>query len=174
MYRILKLNTIFIFLFIVAPIFFPSSWDPIAPFTWLTIFITYCFYFGNMLHKKINSNEKLYVRLFNFCLSFLVLYYISIALILDDRTSLLGDNVRDSGLSAVWFVVGGFILTYCFLYVVNYFAKSISILLGRETQKFQDYSGTFFMILFLPIGIWWLHPQLKNIFYGNVQTGKKP
>ena len=52
----------------------------------------------------------------------------------------------------------------CILYCIYFIAKSFKASEINRPVTFSDYSGEFWMILFLPIGIWFLQPRIKNLF----------
>lgn len=57
-------------------------------------------------------------------------------------------------------------VVFCVFYTMYFAAKTIkTIELQRET-KFADFAGEFFMIWFLPIGIWILQPMINKMYKG--------
>lgn len=70
-----------------------------------------------------------------------------------------GESLTFTGLSALPF----FYAIFAYFYSLAFPAKALkSIGLGREAN-FSDYAGDFFLILFLPIGIWFLQPRLNKV-----------
>ena len=56
-----------------------------------------------------------------------------------------------------------FYVFYAFLHFLAFPAKTLkSIELNREANL-GDYIGDFFLIVFLPIGIWFIHPRVRRI-----------
>jgi len=70
-----------------------------------------------------------------------------------------GETLTFTGLSALPFLYAFFAYFYCLAFP----AKALkSIELNREAN-IGEYIGDFFLILFLPIGIWFLQPRLNKV-----------
>jgi len=70
-----------------------------------------------------------------------------------------GETLTFTGLPALAFLYA----IFAYFYSLAFSAKALkSIELGREAN-FSDYAGDFFLILFLPIGIWFLQPRLNKV-----------
>lgn len=51
----------------------------------------------------------------------------------------------------------------CILYVIYFCAKSIKSIEENRVVTFSDCVGEFFLILFFPIGIWFIQPRINTI-----------
>lgn len=61
-------------------------------------------------------------------------------------------------------IVSVFLMVIWFLYCINFIAKELlSVELNRRVL-WQDYSNTFFMLFFMPFGIWIIQPRINKIF----------
>jgi hypothetical protein len=85
-------------------------------------------------------------------------------------TLLLSTNMafmNDNGLFAKWAVVvltiGQFALLYCYIFILNFVAKSIATVELQKTANFEQYASYFFCLFFFPIGIWFLNPRIKAL-----------
>jgi len=117
------------------------------------IFMTYPFLVGYSIQKHLPNNISLNNNLFQINFLIIIGAY-SIVMILSD-----GQGMSFSGLEAIPF----FYVFYAFLHSLSFPAQSIkTIELGRKA-KLGDYLGDFFLIVFLPIGIWFLQPRISRI-----------
>ncbi|MBS2101223.1 hypothetical protein [Carboxylicivirga linearis] len=117
------------------------------------IYFSYPFIIGVSLHGFIAPNIKLNNTLYQ--INFLIfMATMSIVSILSD-----GQGMTFKGLAAIPVLY----FFYAFLHYISFTAKIIkTIELGR-VAKLNDYIGEFFLLVFLPIGIWFLQPRINRI-----------
>lgn len=68
-----------------------------------------------------------------------------------------------SGLAALPFLYVFFALFYCFAYP----AKALKSIESGKDVSLGDYIGDFFLLLFFPIGVWFIQPRLNRIAMMN-------
>ena len=56
-----------------------------------------------------------------------------------------------------------FYVFFAFIYCILYTAKTLKTVEKGEKVETSEYIGAFFLILFLPIGIWFLQPRINKI-----------
>ena len=117
------------------------------------IFMTYPFLIGYSIQKYIPDNISLNNNLFQINFLIILCAY-SVVMILSD-----GQGMTFSGLEAIPF----FYVFYAFLHSLSFPAKSIKTIESGRKAKLGDYLGDFFLIVFLPIGIWFLQPRINRI-----------
>ena len=101
------------------------------------------------LPKKVELNYNLFI-----INVFLWITVYSIVIIISD-----GQGMTFTGLLALPM----FYVFYAILHSFAFPAKTLkSVELGKEAS-FGEYVGDFFLILFLPIGIWFLQPRINKI-----------
>jgi hypothetical protein len=111
------------------------------------------------LPKKVELNHNLF--LINV---FIWIAVYSIIMILSD-----GQGMTFNGLIALPF----FYVFYAFLHSIVFPAKTLkSIELGKKAS-FGEYLGDFFLIVFLPIGIWFLQPRINRIIRSGQLTNEE-
>ncbi len=110
-------------------------------------------YLQDYLPKKIVLN----VGLFMFNVFFFIGLRIFSSIILE------GGQWKATGFSAIPF----FYAFYAMLHVLAFPAKTIKTIELGKKASLGDYLGDFFLILFLPIGIWFLQPRVKKIIESN-------
>lgn len=60
-------------------------------------------------------------------------------------------------------IIGQFYLFFSSAYIVTFFAKTIAISDLKRPVKLTDYLSYTVLIVFFPIGIWWLYPKIKSL-----------
>ncbi len=55
---------------------------------------------------------------------------------------------------------------FCFFYCLYFVSKTIKTAELQKEVKFEDFAGEFFLILFFPIGIWFIQPKINKIIEG--------
>ncbi|WP_194778309.1 hypothetical protein [Pararhodonellum marinum] len=111
------------------------------------------------LPKKIELNYNFF--LINF---FIWITVSSAIMILSD-----GEGMTFNGLLAIPF----FYVFYAFLYSIAFPAKTLkSIELGKKAS-FAEYFADFFLIFFLPIGIWFLQPRINRVIKSGQLANKE-
>ena len=56
-----------------------------------------------------------------------------------------------------------FYVFYAFLYYLSFPGRSLRTIENKRLPDFGEYIGDFFLVLFLPIGIWFLQPRINRI-----------
>lgn len=103
----------------------------------------------NYLPRKVELNHNLF--LIN---SFIWLTTYFLIMILSD-----GQGMAFNGLAAIPM----FYVFYAFLHFLAFPAKTLKSIELNKKAGFGDYIGDFFLIVFLPIGIWFLQPRINRI-----------
>ncbi|GAA4444815.1 hypothetical protein GCM10023188_47260 [Pontibacter saemangeumensis] len=57
--------------------------------------------------------------------------------------------------------------TFCFLYMVYFAAKALVRAEQQRDVRFGEFSGAYFLFMFLPLGIWFLQPRLHKFTTGT-------
>lgn len=50
------------------------------------------------------------------------------------------------------------------IYFASFIAKELKSIELQRTATWNDFKGTFFLLFFGPIGIWWIQPRINKIF----------
>ena len=121
------------------------------------LYMIYPFLIGYFLQKYVPTNTKLNYNFF-IINSFIWIVTYMIIMILSD-----GQGMSFTGLKAL----AMFYVFFAFIHFLSFPAKTIkTIELGREAVL-GEYIGDFFLVLFLPIGIWFIQPRLNKIIEMN-------
>ena len=57
--------------------------------------------------------------------------------------------------------------TFCILYMVYFAAKALVRAERQRDVRFGEFSGAYFLFMFLPLGIWFLQPRLHKFATGT-------
>lgn len=52
--------------------------------------------------------------------------------------------------------------TFCLLYFFWFMSKSLTSIEANKLTTGKEIQNTFFLFLFLPIGVWWLQPRIRK------------
>jgi hypothetical protein len=60
-------------------------------------------------------------------------------------------------------IVGQFLFFAGVVSLIHFFVKTIAFAEFRRPAKSAEYVGYFVMIIFFPVGIWWLYPKIQSL-----------
>ena len=157
MKRLLKTQTGVIFILLTVGLFMSNFTVENYTFTTLilkimgfTILFVYPFTVGLVLNEHLPVRIKLNFNFYLFNCFIWVMGFFIFLIVADGQVS---------GLAAIPM----FYVFYAFLHFLAFPAKTLkSIELNREASL-GEYIGDFFLIVFLPIGIWLLQPRIRQI-----------
>lgn len=102
---------------------------------------------------------------------FTPLFYISFLLIYIGTSLFVGlsnDSTIDGIIGILMFVIIPLHLfsMFCMFYQLYFISKTIKMVVLKRPVIFSDFLGEFFMVWFLPLGIWVLQPKINEIVNG--------
>jgi len=53
---------------------------------------------------------------------------------------------------------------YCMFYDLYFVSKSLALIETGDLASFYDYAGSFFLLWFFPIGIWYIQPRINRLY----------
>ena len=165
MHKIFSLPTWLVFIFLIVPAIFPSSiFGLLLTSLWLLIFSFSVFFLVTKLYLKLPETHDLQIRRFNFCFFFSLIYIVIISLSFKNGYDINQDNYREFGWSIYLILPLHLVLMFCIFYMIRFIAKAIKTIERSKIVGPDAYVGLFFLIWFLPIGIWWIYPKIRKIF----------
>jgi hypothetical protein len=122
------------------------------------------------LHHLLPSGMNLSLKRFKLVFCFPVFHFLGSALLLFHSMSMLNYNESPEASETITMVllfIGMFIsnivaiaaLWYCHYFV----AKTIKSIQLKKEAVFSDYAGEFFLLLFYPVALWVIQPQVNRI-----------
>jgi len=110
---------------------------------------------GTRLNNMIGNEVKRPETLFRGFVIFLLLYGIV------ESIFSIQANTDDSLSFLSFFSIAGII---GFIYLTYYVARALTLAEQKPAEDFTDFTGAFFLILFYPIGIWFIQPRINRLF----------
>jgi len=164
MIKILKLDRTLIFLILICPwcvkFFFKDTIDlEIIDKIGKVIWFTWIGFLSIELKKRLPKNIEISGTLFTINFLFLFIYLTILSLF-----DISIDPFVDNGLLSMFW---RFSLVIYFLFAVvqilDYLSKLLTCSEEEKIFPFRKRIGDMIMIIFFPIGIWWLQPRIKKI-----------
>jgi hypothetical protein len=150
-----------LFIISISPILLGSI--GYAWWNWVVIATTLFFACWSFVITKVLRNKNLSINNLNFSKFTRILVAATVYIIvIFIYFSLLGPH-RD-GPIVVLVLIGfcQFLFLYWYIFLINFIAKCLAIVEQNKIVDFSQYAGYFFCLFFFPLGIWWVHPKIKN------------
>ncbi len=129
--------------------------------------LNWVFWIGHFLFIKIESSFKykeLKYKYFILALQIIVIYFF--IGILSNFLSLLHLTFNN-----IYVVLHNFIIItitivsiLSFIYTMYFIAKSLQTVLFNKEVTFNDFKKEFFLLIILPVGIWFIQPKINKLF----------
>lgn len=117
---------------------------------------------GKSLAEKSPVSTKISQKIFSLNLLIVFIYYIVFTLIFSHYS-----NDEASSQLSLWFgiiVVLQLYAMFVVVYTIYFISKALCSIEQNSKVNFGQFAGPFFLLLFFPIGIWYLQPRIKRIF----------
>lgn len=106
---------------------------------------------GSALYKKLPTDKGMNITFFRFNLAIAFCYTVTSSLFF-------------ASVNKLFILPLHFYAMFGVFYSMYFISKSLTIIETNENVKADRYLGTFFMLWFFPVGIWWVQPRINNIF----------
>lgn len=126
----------------------------------ITLYFSYPFIVGLFLYDYLPNTIRLNHNFF-LLNSFIWFTTYLIIMILSD-----GKGMEFTGFAAIPM----FYILFAFLHFLSFPVKILKSIEIEKEAKIGDYFGDFFLILFLPIGVWFLQPRINKILETKEKT----
>lgn len=143
---------------------------PIILILFAGIFFIWLYALGTNLYKKLP--EKVTMNLTKFRISLFipfvyVLFLCIFMFVMFSNTSLEGETN-----SAIFVLIGLFFLISIFSTIYSFFfiAKAIKTVELQRPLTFRDFADEFFLLWFIPFGIWIIQPRINKLFEINIDN----
>lgn len=159
-----------IFLLWMLPALFPPSYFGLVLMILWLVFMFYSMYFlCYSLYQKLPSGHDLNFNRFKFHLFFVVVYSVIVILFFDGGYEINQDNFKDFGWRVYLIVPLHILMFYCMFYILWFLAKAISTIQNKRVVTLGNYATDFFLLVLWPIGIFWVHPKVRQIFSEDIE-----
>lgn len=128
----------------------------------MLFFVSWFWSLGSFLTSIVNPSIRLRMRFFRFSLLFPLIYLPGFIAVFDSMTT-------SPGLFLIIFPLHAF-ATYCMFYLLYFVSKSLALAERNQPVSFYDYSGSFFLLWFFPIGIWIVQPRINRLYDTSIAS----
>lgn len=132
---------------------------PILMLACMAIFLLWFWSLGVGINGRISESIRPKSKFFKFTIIYSAIYMVVFQLFFMSVNS--GSGV--GGYMAIIFPFHLFSM-YCMLYGLYFIAKNLNTYEANSSVKFSSFVGTFFLIWFFPIGIWFIQPRINNLY----------
>ena len=151
-----------LFLISILPLFFmyamPNIW-PVVNIIVFTFFFIWTYSIVKILLVKNKYDSTINFKSFSVLLCITNIYLILLSIYF----SLTYSNIEDPKWMLPIIIIAQFFLASSSVYLVTFFAKAIATVELKRKCHFSDYLGNIVLIVFFPLGIWWLHPKIQTL-----------
>jgi len=133
---------------------------------------------GIKLQDKIPTELKIKTGMFKILWSLSLLYNLLISFLL---FLIISGFSPQKVMDASWFaffplfiLLFSFISIFCAFYCMYIIARTIKTAEIQRAARFDDFIGEFFLIIFFPIGIWFIQPRINKILTNDLNNLNKP
>ena len=132
------------------------------------IFFGWLYTLGTNLHKKLPITANMNLKRFKIFLLIPIVYMLLIPIFMGDMFSntSLGEQLNLSILALI--IPLHLFSMLCIFYCLYFNAKTLKTVELQKAVTFNDFAGCFFLIWFLPIGIWIIQPRINKLFSDNI------
>jgi len=125
----------------------------------LTFFTIWTYSITKLLIEKNKYDSSLKFNPFKIQLIITNIYIVAFLLYL----IFTNGNIEEPKWMLLIIIMGHFFLSWNIFYFMRFIAKSISTVEFKRECHFSDYLGNMVLLVFFPIGIWWLHPKIQTL-----------
>lgn len=125
----------------------------------ITFFSTWTYSVIKSLLGKNKYDDSLRLRPFLIQLVLTTIYVIALGI----YYALTYPDIEDPKWFILVIIFGQLFLAWNTFYILSFFAKTIVTIQNKQKTRFPDYLGYMVLLLFFPIGIWWVHPKIQTL-----------
>jgi hypothetical protein len=156
----------------------PFLFIDMMPYFFIIMAISMFFYFGwiwtigNELFQK-NANHiplKLSLKTYNLLMMLIVvfyfMYFLFLTMVFKEFRSFIDSPVT---FLLIWFsmLILSLGAMFCHFYFIFFVSKLLKSIETKKEALFSDYILDYILILFFPIGVWFIQPRINKLFESN-------
>lgn len=156
-----KVKTWMIFIFCLIPYFLSfTSAGPWLFSGWLVGSFILVYLLAAEIHAALPARKRFNLRLLNACIILSTAYLIFVQLKMGGGYEINSENYKEYGNDIYWIIPSHLFLSFGTMYTVFTMTVSITRLIHPAPRSNAKFIGTFFQIVFLPIGVWFFWTEL--------------
>jgi hypothetical protein len=137
---------------------------PIFTFVFMVIFLSWFWGLGTGLNKYVAEEIRPSPNLFKFGLIYSGVYIILFLVVMMDFSN---NNMIAESIAIIFPL--HMLSMVCMFYGLYFISKNLVMAERNNKVKFSSFSREFFLIWFLPIGIWFIQPRINKLYEKNHQ-----
>ncbi len=122
---------------------------------------------GSRFNDLLPQGVRMSLRFFRLSVLFPVVYAFFFFLLIAREFTPLPFQGAPAASTFEWIMPVHFFAMFCSFYVLYFASKTLKAAEVRRSVGFGEYAGEFFLMLFFPIGIWFLQPRITRLFEDN-------
>ncbi len=122
-----------------------------------TFFFIWTYSITKKLLEKNTYDPVIKLRRFTVQLVLTNIYIIALSIYF----ALTYPNIEDPKWMLPLLIIGQCFLAWNCIYLIRFVAKTIVTIELKKKCHFPDYLGNIVLLIFFPLGIWWLHPKIQ-------------
>jgi hypothetical protein len=132
---------------------------------------SWIYFVGISLYSKLPPSVKMSYRLFN--INIFVIYFCLLFLVLESSDL----NISIGEIGILDFIIYPFILPlyfyfwYALVYIIYFISKALVSIEKNSEATFSKYIITYLLIALFPIGIWYIQPKIRAIYFKTINAG---
>lgn len=134
-----------------------------VPTVMLILLITWFYSVGSGLQVNVPVELRRPTRLFKVALVFPVVYILLIIAVVFPFLGVLATSVIGGGFIMLIILALHLFVMFCIMYSMYFTAKTIKLAQLKREVTFGDFVGEFFLFWCVPVGIWFLQPQINKL-----------
>jgi hypothetical protein len=129
--------------------------------------------FLNARNRPVKSGPS---RFFQFALIFVGVYLLALDVFVPGSSALMsaaGAAAMDTFALLNFYVALPLVTVLCALYAFYFDAKNLAMAERSGPVGFRDYAGPFLLILFFPVGVWFVQPGINRLYGQSGEGGRQ-
>jgi len=137
---------------------------PVLMLVYMTTFFGWFYSLGANLSKKLPPSAPMNLSRFKLFLIIPIVYILLFSLFIAGMISNISTATEPN--PSVFFLIMPLHLfcMFCMFYCMYFNAKALKAVELQRQVTFSDFVGEFFLLWFLPIGVWIIQPRINKIF----------
>jgi len=133
---------------------------PLLTIVFMGVFLLWFWSLGVGLNKRLPEEIQPKIRFFKFGIIYSAVYMLLFQALF---IVFAAGGGKGGGYMAIIFPLHLFAM-YCIFYALHFICKNLAIFEEQQTVKFSTFAGTFFLLWFFPIGIWFIQPRINKVY----------
>ena len=132
---------------------------PLILLIFIGIYLLWFWSLGTELNKVVPENIRLKGSRFKFGIKFCAIYMVVFQIFI-----IATANGFDSSVYMSWIIIPHLVAMYFMFYSIYFISKNLVAYENHVNGKVASSKGTFFLMCFFPLGIWFIQPRVNKMY----------